>query len=757
MVKRLSRLTLFAIFLNLLPLSQAFCAPPQGDPPEIRRLSRILTKIQTALATQYGFDQIMIGGGSARAILDHVYFGGPLQFRDLDIFVVAHQTVTSKFADDLGRALEATHLGTYQPNELRPRPRGGTNAGFGFSLNTSAGDIIDLSIYHSDAALDRNGIFDVDRVMIPLRQGESLQSTLARMVSVTPNQAIRRNWIIDREGGYPAWQRQRPSIVNWGEIERDPILQSIRVLRTYLRSGRRSLPLEVRRRLKTLIEGVSETNRLQIVRNTLKLLHDPEAAFALKELGAIGFFEKISPALGRWISGQSIAKLTQLLGPNQLSDVPSAAERLTRLLERVSPRERLPFLRTLRQVEPEFFSHEISRLIRPRRGQAPLRLGYFTGDFAPFHNGHLSVAQAALNAGPLNLLFIIPTPHATNDPKTKRFSIEEWRERQRFVDLGSRSEDRIIPWWPVETPPSSGKPQLRDILSNLERSIGSPGQLTHVAGGDSLHRIVGRNLLVTDPRPRIVVTRGELPIPVGATTPESGVRLIRREGELPVSSTRILHELAAQGHTSHLTPAVLEEVQRLPRYQEIVEDLREHAADIRRLPARARDLDRDPRTFILDLSQNPDGHYISAEDGLPRPTDGYFELIRSLVTRPTDQFLIFLGNDPPKDAALEWSLATLRLRNRQVLITRDYRHIKPRDRIRVFDSGIAAHLLETGGLFEKVLARQRIITYDFNHAPASPLLEAAHIPVIRLSSTSGTIPHGCIPLRDVVTELTLVK
>ncbi|NUM41768.1 MAG: hypothetical protein HUU45_09080, partial [Leptospiraceae bacterium] len=75
--------------------------------PELTAISNRIEEFRANLAQHFGIKDIFVGGGSSRAILDHLYDGKPLEMRDLDIFVVAGREVTEDWARSIGQKLES--------------------------------------------------------------------------------------------------------------------------------------------------------------------------------------------------------------------------------------------------------------------------------------------------------------------------------------------------------------------------------------------------------------------------------------------------------------------------------------------------------------------------------------------------------------------------------------------------------------------------------------------------------------------------
>jgi nicotinate-nucleotide adenylyltransferase len=338
---------------------------------EIKFISNWLGEVQQGLSKRFGIERIYIGGGSARAILDFIYHGKPVEMRDFDVFAVADREVTKELGTQIGEALASKTLGIFSKNDLRPRPRGNDklpipeahnyNAGYGFFwLNNDR--IFDLSVYHSQEALSLNGIFDFDMVMLQLSANERLTDWVALAASgVQYEKLVADGKVIDVFGGYRQWENQSGSIIHWTEVGRDPLLNAIRVIRSYTKIKATSIPPEEEAKLRSLIENAASLNKLQIVRNLLKLLEDADYARELKMLDAIGVFEKWHPSLHRVIAQMSEDKINLALGNGE------ANQRFDALVRLVAPESRAPIYDDWALVDAQFvartnFRSEIERV-----------------------------------------------------------------------------------------------------------------------------------------------------------------------------------------------------------------------------------------------------------------------------------------------------------------------------------------------------------------------------------------------------------
>jgi nicotinic acid mononucleotide adenylyltransferase len=504
----------------------------------------------------FNVDQISIGGGTARALLQHVYLGQPFLFRDFDLVLSADQKVTAETARAFGLELERRGLGQFSAENLRSRPRYNPeisdfqlarkyNAGFGFFLVSPGNTEYDISLYHSNKDLALNGIMDVDRFQIVLTKDVTL-------LDLIQDPELLKKQLIDPENAFSkVMKNQIPMVARWGEVIKDPAMVSIRVVRTLAKFN--GLPMDgiTKARLASYVQGDREGNPLQIARNFLKLLEDPNWLAEYKQLVEIGLFT------------HHLKSFKVAASAPRLETLQTLEEKVLAIFQKASIDDSLRFLKLLAPLEPELLEKVLPALIRSKR----LKVGYFSGEFAPFHHGHEGVVSTALQNKAVDLVFVLPTPFVTNGPKTKVFSAQEWSERIQFstTALSSYSQAWV---WPQAFTDKTGLRRLDASISSLEDFLKPSRPLTHIMGMDSFHRAVYRELLVTDPRPRVIVTRPGVPVPKEVQDPS--VRVLENVYRSPVSATRILHEIAVSGHSVDLRPEVSELVKVTPRYQDMI-------------------------------------------------------------------------------------------------------------------------------------------------------------------------------------------
>lgn len=692
--------------------------------PSIDELSSDLDTINAVSRKQFGTDHIYIGGGTARSVIRSVFLKEPLTFRDFDTFIVADRQVTAQMAEKLGRAIDAKGVGEYSELDLRPRPRPNPqlpppasynhNAGFGFFVFNKSDVLHDISVYHSDYDLSLNGMFDVDTIRVRLPVGTSLK-TVMNLGPESFKELI--------EDPYNSLKtvlgNGRPRLVHWQAVESDPQQQAIRAVRTLGKFDAFSNGETFDRKMKKLIAKSPPPNILQICRNLGKLLEDPAWFQELTLLKEWGLFDRIFPSLkgvleinGEWLR----------YDVNRESDW---KRKVVAFVSHMDDEEKLVFLRFITKVEPDLLVPLLSGISRSH-----LKIGYFTGEFAPFTEGHLSVAKSAIEKGGLDFVFIIPTPFVTNDPKVKRFDPEEWAERRAFVEAGTKNEPNIMLW----APPDTGRNQTTDMLVNeLERELGGYGRLTHVMGADSFHRVVYRGLLWSDKRPRIVVTRSGVELPDEAFN-NRDVRVVENLNPAPISASTSLGEMAAGKEPKYLSPAVKNLVLQMPRYKQILADLREEAKDTDKNLRRIGDVKN--KIFILDPRENNAGlgHWDP-----PKFSEFHVRLIRRLAAMQPKQIVIHI-NTSDTELREGWEKGVQKLRLPNVVIKERYASIPRAQRVMVLHSGLI-----NGAMSGYYLSREHangvgLIVFETPDYPMSSLGRQLKKPLI-LPTRRGRCPE----------------
>lgn len=290
----------------------------------VRRLSSILASVATELRSRFGLTRLYAGGGSAPALLDHLYSGTALRMRDFDMVLVADRPVDQELATQIGGALDTPDL-RFLPRYVYPRRRTRSErqpvvAGWG-CLWDAHGVEVDLSIFHDDSALELNGLMNIDRILIPLGAEKTLNEVAAEMlVAGSAEEAIVRGLVKDTCGGYASWVHRSPAIVAWNAIHAAPIEAAMRIVRTCatkLHLGH--LHAELADPLRAaILWGHERGDRFLRVRGIVKLFHDDRAAAELEMMQSLGTFR-------HWLT--DIGEVIDQLGHGGLASLFAQADR----------------------------------------------------------------------------------------------------------------------------------------------------------------------------------------------------------------------------------------------------------------------------------------------------------------------------------------------------------------------------------------------------------------------------------------------
>lgn len=290
----------------------------------VRRLSSILASVSAALRDHFGLTKLFIGGGSAPALLDHLYSGTALRMRDLDLILVADRAVDQDLAQRIGEAADTPDL-RFLPRYIYPRRRTRSErepvvAGWGVIWD-ARGTEIDLSIFHDERALELNGLMNIDRILIPLPAEKTLNQIAAELLLAEgPEVAIMNGLVNDACGGYASWGHRSPAIVAWNAIHAAPIECSMRIVRacaSKLHLGH--LHPELADPLRAaILWGHERGDRFLRVRSIVKLFHDDRAGAELEMMHALGAFKHWLPEIGDVIDS---------LGHNGLAHLFAQADR----------------------------------------------------------------------------------------------------------------------------------------------------------------------------------------------------------------------------------------------------------------------------------------------------------------------------------------------------------------------------------------------------------------------------------------------
>lgn len=273
----------------------------------VRRLSFILASVASELRQRFGLTKLFIGGGSAPALLDHLFTGTALRMRDFDMVLVADRPVEEGLARHIGEAVDSPEL-RFLPRYVYPRRRTHSErepvvAGWG-TLWDAKGVEVDLSIFHDDAALELNGLMNIDRILVPLPLDKTLNEIAAQMlVAGSPEAAAEAGLVYDPCGGYASWMHRSPAIVAWNAVHAAPIESSMRIVRacaSKLHVGH--LRAELADPLRAaILWGHERGDRFLRVRGLVKLFHDDRAATELEMMHALGAFKHWLPEVGEVI------------------------------------------------------------------------------------------------------------------------------------------------------------------------------------------------------------------------------------------------------------------------------------------------------------------------------------------------------------------------------------------------------------------------------------------------------------------------
>jgi len=365
----------------------------------VRQLSAILEKVATELRDRFGLTRLAIGGGSAPALLDHLFSGSALRMRDFDLVLIADRPVEESLAREIGEALDTPEM-RFLPRYVYPRrrSRGGENgelwtAGWGLIWDVR-GVEVDLSIFHDEEALDLNGLMNVDRIQIPFGTHASLNDIAAAMLTIgSPEEAVASGLVKDPCGGYASWVHRAPAIVAWNAILASPLECAIRIVRACAHKLHLShLHAELADPLRAaILQGHQRGDRFIRVRSLVKLFHDDRVGVELEMLHELGAFRDWLPEIGGVIDrlghGGLSAIFTQAdregrrdadhhaafaLAGEQGGDETSAL-RLEALLVQMPPTKRDGVLAEIARAEPTFATlvrNQLPRVESRRRAKS---------------------------------------------------------------------------------------------------------------------------------------------------------------------------------------------------------------------------------------------------------------------------------------------------------------------------------------------------------------------------------------------------
>jgi hypothetical protein len=277
---------------------------------DIKTLSKWLEEMQRVQVDFVPDAEMLIGGGSARDILDHVLFNRPLNTRDIDIFLVKGSTVSPTRTRLFFDLLEEKGLGRLKTSVLRaktrcnpalPKPqRYHYTVGYGAHFFRPEFPILSLSIVHTARDLELNGLLNIDKIYLRVRPDETLERFCRRILEsrVSYKDLASQGFIQDQTDGYRAWVEARPLMLNWPEAERSPARIAIRITRSFAKAGWAELPVEVRERFREMVAQYPQIDdEVEFRRGFVKVFSDRYWTEELKTLAGIGVLQRISPEL----------------------------------------------------------------------------------------------------------------------------------------------------------------------------------------------------------------------------------------------------------------------------------------------------------------------------------------------------------------------------------------------------------------------------------------------------------------------------
>ncbi len=265
---------------------------------KLEDLSQWLWELQTKLKRDFEIEEIYIGGASSVAILDHVWFRSPVILRDLDIYVVCGQKVDKGYAEIMAMTVQSDSLGMLDPVGVTPHIRGNPEkpsperenylAGWGFNLFKGQSSM-DVTLYHSESEMPLNGIFNFDMIKLRLRTDQSLADfARAELSQFSYEELLVRKAVQDPHGGYLSWKKKEPKVVNWHEVDRDPIVQAVRVVRSLGKLGCGNVPSEIVRHVRPQIEKRTGYDKAKLEAALGRVEKDPRVRAERRMLLEVG-------------------------------------------------------------------------------------------------------------------------------------------------------------------------------------------------------------------------------------------------------------------------------------------------------------------------------------------------------------------------------------------------------------------------------------------------------------------------------------
>lgn len=290
---------------------------------ELETLSKEFEVLQTAILEIADLDRIYITGGSARAVLDHIFFDKPLKMRDLDISIVMNKETSSDWVNKIGKYLVFKKLGNFTPADVSRRlrlpislpslPSTEYHAGYGVYFWSHQGRLYDLSVFDSLQDFELNGLCDIDTTAIVLKSGQSLEDLTGTKKGDSMANLLEVGLVLDSDRGYLQWIQKDPSILRWHEVEMDPFRQVFRLVRTFSKTFQASIPKDDWRALHNVIYAAKRPSHEDLTSQyLLRVMNDVRGAQELKWLQELGVFQHWLPELSNLIAHRAPVELERL-------------------------------------------------------------------------------------------------------------------------------------------------------------------------------------------------------------------------------------------------------------------------------------------------------------------------------------------------------------------------------------------------------------------------------------------------------------
>ena len=138
--------------------------------------------------------------------------------------------------------------------------------------------IISITVLNSAEHLKFNGVFDLDKLYIPID---------------AQNKRLNLSALIDKHNGYGAWKKKTPKIVSWAEYQKGYPTSGIRVARTYAKCGFTSLPAKTIATFRNNRPNYTLVSTPELFREMLKLFFGTHYKSAINICFQLGVFEEL--------------------------------------------------------------------------------------------------------------------------------------------------------------------------------------------------------------------------------------------------------------------------------------------------------------------------------------------------------------------------------------------------------------------------------------------------------------------------------